>query len=57
MKPSTRDIIRAALGADETVPQEVVDAISALLAGKVPPKREPNLKLLTMSAAARKLGL
>jgi predicted DNA-binding transcriptional regulator AlpA len=56
MKPSTRDIIRAALRADETVPQEVADAISALLNGKAPAKKEPNLELLTMSAAARKLG-
>jgi predicted DNA-binding transcriptional regulator AlpA len=57
MKSSTRDIIRAALRADETVPQEVADAISALLAGKVPQQKEPNLQLVTMAAAARKLGL
>ena len=56
MKPSTRDIIRAALRADETVPQEVANAISALLTGRMPPRREPNLELLTMAAAARKLG-
>jgi predicted DNA-binding transcriptional regulator AlpA len=57
MKPSTREIILAALRGDESVPKEVFDAISALLAGKVPPKGEANLELLTMAAAARKLGI
>jgi predicted DNA-binding transcriptional regulator AlpA len=57
MKPQTKQLVLLALQGDETVSKEVADAVAALLAGDLPPKGDVNLKLLTMSAAARKLGL
>jgi len=56
MKASTCDIIRAALRADESAPQKVVGAINAILTGDMPSRADSNPTLLTMAAAARKLG-
>ena len=56
MKPSTRDIIRAALRADETVPLREVESINDLLQGKSDPAAEKPL-LLNAKNAARLLGV
>ena len=56
MRPSTRDIIQAALRGDETVPVKVVEAILGLLDGRVPSDLQGPL-LLKMKDAARLLGV
>ena len=56
MKGSTRDIIRAALGADETVTPMEIGRISDLLQGKSDPAADQPL-LLNAKNAARLLGV
>jgi predicted DNA-binding transcriptional regulator AlpA len=50
-------MIQLALRSDETVDPKIADAIRAILLGKLPELSDTDSFLLTMSAAARLLGV
>ena len=55
-KDSTRMIVLAALQGDESVPKAIRERVMGILAGEIESEAEEDLKSVTMSEAARRLG-